>query len=76
MHAELLGYLLDALEEEELRAVEEMLAANDAAQRQLEILRLALIPLGSSPQHEDPPRDLAARTCRFVREARGIKPRE
>jgi anti-sigma-K factor RskA len=70
MQAELIGYLLNALEEEELRCVEEMLAADKAARRQLELLRLALLPLGSNQPHAEPPQDLAARTCKFVRENR------
>ena len=70
MQAELIGYLLNALEEEELRCVEEMLAADEAARRQLEVLRQALLPLGCSQRHDEPPQDLAARTCEFVRENR------
>ena len=70
MQAKLLGYLLNALEEEEVRCVEEILEANAAARRQLEILRFALLPLGSNRQHEEPPHDLGARTCKLVRETR------
>jgi len=70
MQETLLGYLLNALEEEEARCVEEMLAANEAARRQLELLRLALLPLGSNQRHDEPPQDLAIRTCKLVRERR------
>jgi anti-sigma-K factor RskA len=70
MQARLLGYLLNALDEEEARCVEEMLAASEAARRQLELLRHALLPLGGRPRHDDPPQDLAARTCQRVRENR------
>ena len=70
MQAELLGYLLNALEEEETRCVEEMLAASEVAREQLELLRFALLPLGSNERHDDPPRDLATRTCQLVREKR------
>ena len=70
MQAELLGYILNALEEEESRCVEEMLAANEVARRQLELLRLALLPLGSNQRQDEPPQDLAARTCQLVRQMR------
>ena len=70
MQAKLLGYLLNALEEEETRFVEEMLAANEDARRQLEILRGALTPLGGDPTPEEPPHDLGIRTCMWLRELR------
>ena len=70
MQAKLLGYLLNALDEEEVRCVEELLVASEAAQRQLEILRFALRPLGSNQRHDEPPHDLAARTCQLVRDKR------
>lgn len=67
MQARLLGYLLNALEEEELRCVEALLAADEEARRQLKLLRLALLPLGSNQWHDEPPQDLAVRTCQLVR---------
>ena len=70
MHETLLCYLLNALEEDEARRVEEMLAANEAVRQQLELLRLALLPLGTNQRHDEPPQDLAARTCQLVRENR------
>ncbi len=70
MQARLLGYLLNALEEEELRCVEEILAASEEAQRQLAILRFALTPLGGDSTHEEPPDDLGVRTCKLLREIR------
>jgi hypothetical protein len=70
MQARLLGYLLNALEEEELRCVEVLLAADDEARRQLNLLRLALLPLGSDQRHDEPPQGLAARTCKLVRDTR------
>ncbi len=70
MQAKLLGYLLNALEEEEARCVEELLAADEAARQQLELLRHALLPLGSNQSHDEPPQDLAVRTCRLLRENR------
>lgn len=70
MQATLLGYLLNALEEEELRCVEEMLAANEEARRQLEILRFGLTPLGRNTNPEEPPHGLGIRTCELLREMR------
>ena len=70
MQAKILGYILNALEDEEARCVEDMLAASDAARRQFELLRLALLPLGNNQRHDEPPQDLAARTCQLVREER------
>lgn len=73
MQTELVGYLLNALEEEEVRAVEEMLAVDEAARRQLDLLRFALLPLGRDTQHEEPPSGLAVRTCKALRQIRATK---
>ena len=70
MQSEIIGYLLNALEEDEVRAVEELLAESDAVRQQVELLRLALLPLGSDNRHEEPPRGLGVRTCMLVRESR------
>ena len=70
MEARLLDYLLNALEEEDRRGVEAMLAADEEARRLLELLRLALLPLGSSQRHDEPPEGLAVRTCKLVRDNR------
>ena len=74
MHAEIIGYLLNALEEDEARAVEELLSVSEDARQQVEVLRLALLPLGSCMRHEEPPRGLGVRTCMFVRERRQTRP--
>ncbi|MCA9119112.1 MAG: hypothetical protein H6822_23175 [Planctomycetaceae bacterium] len=68
MEAEIIGYLLDALEEEEALAIAELLETNEEAQRHLKLLRRALLPLGNGQRHEEPPRDLAVHTCRLLRE--------
>lgn len=73
MQSQLIGYLLNALEDEEARRIEEALATNEAVRRQLELLRFSLLPLGSA-QHETPPRNLAARTCQRVRMMRRTQP--
>ena len=70
MQEKLLGYLLNALEEDEVRCVEALLAANEEARRQLEVLRHALTPLGGNITLEEPPHDLGRRTCRLLREMR------
>ena len=73
MQAQLIGYLLNALEEEEARCIEETLAADEAVRRQLEVLRFSLLPLGSD-QQQTPPHNLAVRTCQRVREIRRTQP--
>ncbi len=70
MQTELLGYLLNALDEEETRRVKQLLAADETARQQLEVLRYSLLPLGSSKSLDEPPTDLAARTCIFISETR------
>ena len=70
MQTKLIGYLLNALEDDELGYVEEILVTSETARRQLEILRFALLPLGTSATHETPPDNLAARTCALVRNIR------
>ena len=69
MRNELVGYLLNALDDDETRAVEAALAAapqNDPLRRELDVLRRAIEPLGRDRLPCDPPPGLAARTLRFV----------
>jgi len=68
MHMELVGYLLDALEEEEVRHVEQTLQTSMTIRQRLEVLRLALFPLEADREHVSPPAGLAARTCKRIRE--------
>ncbi len=68
MHLELVGYLLDALEEEEVRHVEQTLQTSVTVRQCVEVLRLALVPLEADREHVTPPVGLAARTCRRIRE--------
>ncbi len=70
MQAKLLGYLLNALEEEERLLVEELLESDEATRQRLELLRLALLPLGSDSQLDDPPDGLGVRTCELLRKIR------
>jgi hypothetical protein len=67
MHDELIGYLLGALNRDELVMVEEYLAAQPDAGRHLEALRRGLEPLETDGGHLDPPEGLALRTCQIVR---------
>jgi len=69
MREQLVGYLLDALEEPEARQVEATLAdprEGPALQRDLERLRLATKPLARDAGFIDAPPGLAARTIRYV----------
>jgi hypothetical protein len=63
---QLLGYLLDALEEDERRQVERELAASPALRRELTELRACLAPLAADREPVHPPRGLWQRTCRLV----------
>ncbi|MCS7160954.1 MAG: hypothetical protein RMJ19_10835 [Gemmatales bacterium] len=58
--ADLIGFLLDLLEDEERQAVEEKLAESSAVQQQLDALAHLMRLL--SVLEDDPPPDLAART--------------
>ena len=69
MREQLVGYLLDALEESEARQVEAALAdprEGPALQRDLERLRLAAMPLARDSDLIPAPPGLAARTIRYV----------
>jgi anti-sigma factor RsiW len=71
----LLGYLLGALEEAEMAAVERELDRNPQLRKDLAAIEAALFPLGF-PERDDeaagegPPRGLVARTCEFVDDAK------
>jgi prepilin-type processing-associated H-X9-DG protein len=66
MEPDLLGYLLDALEPHERRAVEAHLQAHPVARARLEALRRSLAPLEADRDDPEPPPDLAARTVARV----------
>jgi hypothetical protein len=70
MDENLVGYLLDALEPDERRAVEAHLRASPEARAKLEVLRRALAPLAADAGHSDPPPGLALRTLARVAEYR------
>src|SRR5262249_40315229 len=62
MDDQLVGYLLNALDEDARRQVETYLHASPDARRKLESLRTALSPLESDRAHPAPPAGLAERT--------------
>src|SRR5689334_14479005 len=66
MDADLIGYLLNALEPEEQRRVAAHLAANPEARARLEALNRSLTPLRADAEDFDPPPGLAGRTLARV----------
>jgi prepilin-type processing-associated H-X9-DG protein len=64
----LLGYLLDALDEKGRREIEAYLANSDRAQQRLELLRRALEPLAADQEAPVPSPDLYYRTLARVAE--------
>lgn len=62
----LLGYLLDALEDDERRMIDQRLAEDAALRQELENVRAMLEPLHSTPREYAPPAGLASRTLQFV----------
>ncbi len=68
MLEDLLGYLIGALEEEELERLSRALDGDAELQRQAALLRQALLPLELCQEVVETPADLAARTWIIVRE--------
>lgn len=69
MREQLVGYLFDALDEGDARAVEAALADEQVGpplRRELELLRGAVLPLVADRRPLTPPAGLAARTMAFV----------
>jgi len=64
--AQLLGYLLGALEESEQDSVENELDQNPKLMRDLALVRESLQPLWLAQPDCDPPPGLAERTCRLI----------
>lgn len=75
MQDKLIGYLLGALEVEETTCVEDVLQANTEARRQLEVLRIGLVPFDGDREDVDAPARLAIRTCQRIREVRDVHDR-
>src|SRR5438874_72908 len=70
---DLVGYLLDVLDEPARRATEAHLNANPDARRKLDLLRRALAPLDSTRESAEPPAGLAERTLALVSRHQGSK---
>ena len=66
MRDQLLGYLLDVLEPDERRQVEDKLSEDPQLQRELELLSDSLDPLRAAEQQYEPPAGLADRACQAV----------
>ena len=64
--AQLLGYLLDALEDTEREEVEEQLETNPAWRIELDSIAATLEPLADTCVDHEPPRGLASRTCAMI----------
>jgi hypothetical protein len=66
MHEQLLGYLLNALDHDERREVEQMLASSAALRAELEALRRDLLKLEVASEVFEPPASLTERTCDVI----------
>ena len=75
MHDKLIGYLVGALDLDEITYVEHLLAVDAEARRQLEVLRIALVPLEGDRQHVEAPAELAMRTCQRIHQVRNVPDR-
>ncbi len=71
---QLLGYLLDALDDDERIEVEQQLAANPELHDELESLALTLEPLADTYEEFEPPAGLAKRTCSLVAACTAVIP--
>src|SRR5581483_9941420 len=69
MEDDLVGYLLDCLDEEAAKKVEARLAQDVELRRRLDVVRQALAPLAADAAPIEPPPDLAARTLMRVAES-------
>ncbi|HUG70084.1 MAG TPA: hypothetical protein VMM76_20205 [Pirellulaceae bacterium] len=71
---QLLGYLLDALDDAERTEIEQQLAANPELHDELESLALALEPLAETYEEFEPPARLAERTCSLIAACTSVTP--
>lgn len=68
----LLGYLLGALESNDIEEVVRALESNPDLGRQVELLRRALEPLELCPEPIEPPPNLAVRTWILVQQSAAV----
>jgi len=73
MREQLLGYLLDALDDDERMEVERRIDADPRWREELRALQDALEPLAEAGEPHEPPEDLAERTCAAVHEFRSAE---
>jgi len=66
MREDLLGYLLNAVDDAERDTITARAAADPATAKQLKFLAQSLGPLAADRDHFEPPPGLAARTCALV----------
>jgi hypothetical protein len=66
MHEQLLGYLLGALEPDDVERLEARLAQDAELREALAVLKRSLTPLAEDDEECEPPAGLSQRTCRFV----------
>jgi hypothetical protein len=66
LREQLLGYLLGALDPNEIEVVEQLLRQRPELHRELDALREMIDPLDDLPSTEEPPQRLAERTCSLV----------
>ena len=64
--AQLLGYLLDALEDREREEVEQQLATNRNWRVELDSIAATIEPLADTYLEQEPPNGLASRTCAII----------
>jgi hypothetical protein len=74
LREQLLGYLLDALEDEERQQIEQQLEDDPSLIAELQTLRMALEPLAENYEDFEPPAGLAQRACSRVDERRQVDP--
>ena len=74
LREQLLGYLLDALEDDERRQIEQLLKDDPSLIDELQALRAALEPLAEDYEDFEPPAGLAKRTCSQVDQRRKLEP--
>jgi hypothetical protein len=75
MDHDLLGYLMNCLDPDEYRRVEEYVRSQPDAARKLERLRQALAPLAADAEPEKPPRSLVLGTLALVAEFECSRPK-
>jgi hypothetical protein len=74
LREQLLGYLLDALEDDERQQIEQQLEDDPSLIDELQTLRTSLQPLAENYEDFEPPSGLARRACSRVDQRRQLEP--